>query len=146
MRQLVQVEQRRKKAIVAIKINKNIVWWRTMGSKDKRGRPKLQHWRNILEMEYVKETQEYVIMFLVSTKLSIVTKKTVVNLVSLNQFYFLKFTRICCVLSKLTPQVYFQHLLYLIQTHLLLIMWAIVVLEVNMRLQICHLVHMMRIF
>ena len=76
------------------------------------------------------------------TKLWIVTKKIVVSLVGLNQI-FRKFTRICCFLSKLTPQKCFQHPLHLIQTHLLLIMLAIAVLEVHVHLQLCHWIRMM---
>ena len=48
-------------------------------------------------------------------------EKKVVRLVSLNQI-FRQFTTICCFLSKLTPQEWFQHLFYLTQTHQLLIM------------------------
>ena len=55
--------------------------------------------------------QEYVKTFLVLIQLWIVMKKIVVRLVSLNQI-FRQFTRICCFLSKLTPQEWFQHLLY----------------------------------
>ena len=73
-----------------------------------------------------KETQEYMIMSVMSAKLWIVTKKILVSLVYLNQIFW-KFTRICLFLSKLTRQECFRHLLYLIQTYLLLIMLAIAV-------------------
>ena len=53
--------------------------------------------------------QEHVKTFLILIQLWIVTKTIVVSLASLNQF-FRQFTRICCFLSKLAPQEWFQHL------------------------------------
>ena len=92
-----------------------------------------------------KEMQEYVKTFFILIQLWIVTKTIVVSLANLNQF-FRQFTRICCFLSKLAPQEWFQHLLYLTQTHLLLILLTIAVLEVHAHLQICHWIHRMKRF
>ena len=64
---------------------------------------------------------------------NVMDRKIVVNLVSLNQF-FRKFPEICCFLRilTLTPQECSQHLLYLIQAHLMLV---IAILEVRVYVQ-----------
>ena len=54
-----------------------------------------------------KKTQESVIMFLMSFKFWIVKKKIRVTLLSLNQMV-LKFAKVYCILSNLTPQEFFS--------------------------------------
>ena len=75
---------------------------------------------------------------------NVMDRKIIVNLVSLNQF-FRKFPEICCFLRilTLTPQECSQHLLYLIQAHLILV---IAILEVRVYLQIYHWIYMMSTF